>query len=107
MQVCNGDVEDEEILKAVEAAVRESTTVKSITITCHHLNWTNVATALLKGVAENTSLQKLTLQTATAPPQNIVTELKQKRRKLLLRLNVGKWQASNIYTCLARLLYMK
>ena len=46
-QVCL-DVEDMDTLKAVEAAVRESTSVKRIELVCVGLNWTNVATAVLK-----------------------------------------------------------
>ena len=80
------DVEDEDTLKAVEAAVRESTSVKRIEVNCQHLNWTNVATAVLKGATENTSLRVLTLKTPkNSPlPQDIVDEVKQKRRKLVL-----------------------
>lgn len=90
LQACTADVEDEETLKAVEAAVRESTSVRRIVVKCRHLNWTNVATALLKGATENKSLRNLTLQTAkdSSPPLEVVAELKQKRRKLLLRVNV-------------------
>ena len=80
------DVEDKDTLKAVEAAVRESTSVKRIEVRCLGLNWTNVATALLKGVTENTSLRQLTLNTPadSPPPQDVVDEVKQKRRRLVL-----------------------
>ena len=82
------DVEDEDILKAVEAAVRESTSVKRIVIKFFFLNWTNVATAVLKGVTENMSLKELTLMTPkdSPLPQDVVDEVKQKRRRLVLKL---------------------
>ena len=47
------DVTDPDVLKAVEAAVRWSTSVKRIKIEVSHLMWTNVATAILKGAAQN------------------------------------------------------
>ena len=86
-QVCL-DVEDEDTLKAVEAALRESTSVKRIELICVGLNWTNVATAVLKGAQENTSLRELTLKTPadSPPPQVVVDEVKQKRRRLVLKL---------------------
>ena len=81
----NQDVEDEDTLKAVEAAVRESTSVKRIEVNCEYLNWTNVATAVLKGATENTSLRELTLMTPkdSPLPQDVVDEVKQKRRLVL------------------------
>lgn len=90
LQTCQGDVEDEETLKAVEVAVRESTSAKRIAVDCPLLKWTNVATAILKGAAENQSLRELTLQTPkkSSPPQHVVDEVKQKRRRVMLRLNV-------------------
>ena len=82
------DVENEDTLKAVEAAVRESTSVKEIEVECLGLNWTNVATAVLKGATENTSLRELTLKTPadSPPPQDIVDAVKQKRRRLVLNI---------------------
>ena len=84
------DVEDEDTLKAVEAAVRESTSVKRIDIEFPQMNWANVATALLKGVAENKSLREVTLTTPkdSPPPQDVVDEVKQKRRRLVLGVYV-------------------
>lgn len=92
-QECHEDVQDEETLKAVEVAVRESTSVKKIIVNCQHLNWTNVATALLKGATENKSLRELTLQMAWdfPPPQNVLAEVKRKRKSLLLRVNNEEW----------------
>ena len=80
------DVEDEDTLKAVEAAVRESTSVKRIKVVRLYLNWTNVATAALKGATENMSLRKLTLNTPAKPSplQDVVDAVKQKRRRLVV-----------------------
>ena len=78
------DVEDEDTLKAVEAAVRESTSIKKIRVACLGLNWTNVATAVFKGATENMSLRELTLMTPkdSPLPHNVVDEVKQKRRRM-------------------------
>ena len=65
------DVEEEEMLEAVEAAVRESGSVKKISVECRDLAWTNVATAILKGATDNQSLRELALQ--------------------MLRINVEEW----------------
>ena len=87
------DVEDEETLQAVEAAVRESTSVKRIMLDCERLWWTNVATALLRGAIENKSLRLLTLKTpeSSPPPQDVVGEVRQKRRTLVFGINVISW----------------
>ena len=89
LQACQ-DVEDEDTLKAVETAVRESTSVKEIVVYCHGLKWTNVATALLKGAAENKSLRVLALKTPDnfPPPQDIVDKAKQMRRGLKLLVGI-------------------
>ena len=91
LQVCQ-DVEDEDTLKAVEAAVRESTSIKRIDIDYRQLKWTNVATALLKGAAENMSLRVLVLRTPlhSPPPQDVVNEVKQKRKRLVLGINITR-----------------
>ena len=88
----NQDVEDEDTLKAVEAAVRESTSVKRIEVECLHLNWTSVATAVLKGATENMSLRKLTLKTPedSPPPEDVVDEVKQNRSRLVLNITPVK-----------------
>ena len=100
------DVEDEETLQAVEAAVRESTSVKRIIVQCEYLNWTNVATAILKGAAENRSLRVLTMQTSNgAPPQDVVDEVRQKRRWLVLGIN-ALWLVEIVGACTACLLYV-
>ena len=68
--------------------MRESTSVKMIDIEFFKMNWTTVATAVLKGVAENKSLRELTLMTPkdSPPPQDVVNEVKQKRRRLVLEI---------------------
>ena len=87
------DVEDEETLQAVEAAVRESTSVKRIMLYYERLQWTNVATALLRGATENKSLRLLTLSTpfSSPPPQDVVDKVRQKRRTLVFGINVIPW----------------
>ena len=101
------DIEDADTLVAVEVAVRESTSVKIISVKCHDLHWTNVATAILKGATENRSLRELTLETPqdSPPPQDIVSEVKQKRRSLLLEVNVENRLVSiiNYSSCMHRL----
>ena len=91
------DVQDEDTLKAVEAAVRESTSIKRIEVRSQGLNWTNVATALLKGVTENTSLRELTLKTPdhSPPPQYVVDEVKKERKRLVLGVH-GKDVAKDL-----------
>ena len=70
--------------------MRESTSVKRISVECRDLTWTNVATAILKGAIENRSLRLLTLKTpeSSPPPQDVVDEVRQKRRRLMLGVNV-------------------
>ena len=69
-------------------AARESTSVKKIQAHSFFLSWTNVATALLKGVTENTSLKELRLMTPkdSPLPQDVVNKVKQKRRRLVVKL---------------------
>ena len=70
--------------------MRESTSVKMIDIEFFKMNWTTVATAVLKGAVENKSLRKLTLKTPkdSPPPRDVVNEVKQKKRRLVL--DIGK-----------------
>ena len=62
-EVKGEDVTDPDVLKAVEAAVKESTSVKRIEIDGRNLKWTNVATAILKGAAQSKVLRELELKT--------------------------------------------
>ena len=62
------DVTDPDVLKAVEATVRRSTSVKRIKIEGNNLRWTNVATAILKGAAQSKPLREVKLQTSKDSP---------------------------------------
>ena len=70
--------------------MRESTSIKRIVIKFFFLKWTNVATAVLKGASENMSLKELTVQTPdySPPAQHVVDEVKQKRSRLVLGVNI-------------------
>ena len=79
------DVTDPDVLKAVEAAVRKSTSVKKIKIESSHLRWTNVATAILKGAVQNKSLREVELVTPqNSPPQEVVDGVRTANLKLRL-----------------------
>ena len=80
------DVTDPDVLKAVEAAVRRSTSVKRIKIKSMHLRWTNVATAILKGAAQSKPLREVELVTPwNSPPlQEVVNDMRKANPKLRL-----------------------
>ena len=80
------DVTDPDVLKAVEAAVRRSTSVKRIKIEGSHLRWTNVATAILKGAAQSKPLREVELVTPgdSPPPQEVVDYVRKANPKLRL-----------------------
>ena len=85
-EVKGEDVLDRNVLRAVEAALRESTLVKRIEIDGEFLRWTNVATAVLKGAAHNTVLRELKLETPRdfPPPQEVVDGVRRANPKLRL-----------------------
>ena len=56
------DVSDTDLLKAVEAAVKSSLSMKRIKIQGEFIKWSNMATAVLKGAAESMSLRELELE---------------------------------------------
>ena len=91
------DVTDPDVLKAVEAAVRSSTSVKRITIEGSHLRWTNMATAILKGAAQNKPLREVALHAPwtwtpqnplpsqnSPPPQEVIDDVRKANPKLRL-----------------------
>ena len=94
------DVTDPDVLKAVEAAVRRSTSVKRIKIEGRNLSWTNVATAILKGAAQSKPLREVALQTPQNPPalQKVVNEVRRANPKLRLVVEAGE-SASHDITC--------
>ena len=85
------DVADPDVLKAVEAAVRRSTSVKRIKIEGCCLKWTNVATAILKGAAQTKSLREVELVTTKdfPPPPEVVDEVREANPKLRLVVRAG------------------
>ena len=80
------DVTDPDVLKAVEAAVRKSMSVKKIKIEGKYLRWTDVATAILKGAAQNKPLREVELKTPedSPPPQEVVDDVRTANPKLRL-----------------------
>ena len=84
MQAVAEDVEDAVTLKTIEVAVRESASIIRIVVNYQTSNWTSVATAILKGAAENKSLKELNLHTPmdswTVAAQDVANVMKQKRR---------------------------
>ena len=85
------DVTDPDVLKAVEAAVRSSTSVKKITIEGSNLRWINVATAILKGAAQSKPLREIVLQKLrNSPPlQEVVDDVRRANPKLRLVVRAG------------------
>ena len=85
-EVVREDVTDPDVLKAVEAAVRRSTSVKRIKIDGSNLRWTNVATEILKGAAQSKPLREVWLVTPKnpPPPQEVVDDVRKANPKLRL-----------------------
>ena len=94
------DVTDPDVLKAVEEAVRRSTPVKRIKIVCRNLQWTNVATVILKGAAQSKALRELELWTPKAftPPQEVLDDVRGANPKLQLVVMSGSESASHDIT---------
>ena len=92
------DVTDPDVLKAVEAAVRRSTSVKRIKIESSHLKWTNVATAILKGSAQSKPLREVELVTPKhfPPPQKVVDDVRRANPKLRLVVEEGESESHYI-----------
>ena len=94
------DVTDPDVLKAVEAAVRRSMSVKRIEIEGSYLRWTNVATAILKGAAQSKPLREVELATPknSHPPQEVVDDVRRANPKLRLVVRAGGESASHDIT---------
>ena len=92
-EVKGEDVTDPDVLKAVEAAVRRSTSVKRIKIEGSNLRWTNVATAILNGAAQSKSLKEVGLGTPEdfppPPLQKVVVNMRKANPKLRLVVRAG------------------
>ena len=89
------DVTDPDVLKAVEAAVRRSTSVKRIKIEGRGLRWTNVATAILKGAAQSKPLREVVLETplGSLPPKEVVDDVRRANPKLRLVVKEGSGES--------------
>ena len=87
------EVSGEDVLMAVQTAVRVNMSVKSIRIEGKKLRWTNVATATLKGACENSTLKQLELMTPKDPHhpqlQEVVDEVRQEKPNLRLVVQAG------------------
>ena len=94
------DVTDPDVLKAVEAAVRRSTSMKRIKIEGSHLRWTNVATAILKGAAQSKPLREVELEPPLdlPPPQEVVDDARRANPKLRLVVKTKGESASHDIT---------
>ena len=94
------DVTDPDVLKAVETAVRKSTSVKRIKIEGSHLRWTNVATAILKGAAQSKPMREVVLETPkdSPPPQEVVDDVRRANPKLRLLVRAKGESASHDIT---------
>ena len=99
-EVKGEDVTDPDVLKAVEAAVTKSTSVKRIKIEGSNLRWTNVATAILKGAAQSKPLREVELLTPkdSPPPQEVVDDVRKANPKLRLVVRAGSESASHDIT---------
>ena len=97
LEVEGKDVSDPDILKTVEEAVKESTSVKRIRIDGKYLKWTIVATAILKGAAQSKALKELELKTPAdfPPPQEVVDDVRRANPKLQLVVDARSESASH------------
>ena len=88
-------------LQSVEAAVRDSKSLKKMTIqpnTDSQLTWTNVAVAILKGAAKNETLRTLELWTLEPPypAPELVDEVRRSNPKLRLTVEVGRCESEHV-----------
>ena len=92
MEMKGEDVTDPNVLKAVEAAVRRSMSLKRIEIKGKFLRWNNVATAILKGAAQSKPLREVWLETPqnSPPPQEVVDDVRRANPKLRLVVTAGE-----------------
>ena len=92
------DMLEPDVLRAIEEAIRVSTSVKRIVILGEYLRWTNMATAILKGAAHNTVLRELELLTPEDFPQEVVDDVRKANPKLKLVVVAGGESASHDIT---------
>ena len=94
-EVKREDVTDPDVLKAVETAVRRSTSVKRIKIEDEYLRWPNVATAILKGAAQSKPLREVELETPEDFPQEVVDDVRRANPKLRLVVKAGYGESTS------------
>ena len=94
--LCLQDVSDPVTLQSVEAAVRDNTSLKKMTIhspyASESLTWTNVAVAILKGAAKHGTLGTLDLVIPLKPfpaPELFVDDVRRSNPKLQLTVQEG------------------
>ena len=93
MQGKGAAVSDPLVLQSVVAAIRANRVLKRIVVFGSALEWTSVATAILKGAAENKSKSLRNLELVTPkyvpPPQETVNEVRRVNPKLRLVVMAG------------------
>ena len=103
--LCLQDVSDPVTLQSVEAAVRDNTSLKKMTISesvvfDKHpvLTWTNVAIAILKGAAKNETLQtlRLGLRVEPFPAPELVDEVRRSNIKLQLTVEAERRESEHV-----------
>ena len=74
--------------------------MKRIKIQGEFIKWTNVATAILKGAAQSTSLRELQLETPEEfpPPQEVIDDVRKAKPELRLVVMSGSESVSNDIT---------
>ena len=99
--LCLQDVSDPVTLQSVEAAVRDNTSLKKMTIQPSYasvLSWSNVAVAILKGAANNKTLGTLQLciPDEPLPAPELVDEVRRSNPKLQLIVRVESRESEHI-----------
>lgn len=92
---------DPAMLQPLEAAVRENRSLRTIRFGYSQIEWTNVATAILKGAKKNTSLSMLELVTTedfTPHPEVTVDKMKEANPNLQLVVKARSESASQDIT---------
>ena len=102
------DVSDPGTLQSVEAAVRENTSLKKMTILLSlgtSQTWTNVAVAILKGAEKNETLrtlglglpeEELVVRGGPYPAPDLVDAVRRSNPKLQLTVQVGECESEHV-----------
>ena len=102
--LCLQDVSDPVTLQSVEAAVRDNTSLKKMTIQSTNvvdptwLTWANVASAILKGAAKNETLGTLEflIRDEPYPAPELVDEVRRSNPKLQLTVRAGSCESETV-----------